>query len=274
MRWAMEQRLPLVQKAVLLVLADHARGGHRCWPSVARIGEMAGCKDRAVQGAIVELQRAGLILRLPADGRSTTYVLSVTDVATPAEYAPQHDVQGSDPAPPQNMHPTPAEYAPPPPQNMHPNLLREPIKLKQEEDAPCVASPADAADHADMGVSATGDPRGKRLPPNWQPDSLDRAFAVGLGLDVDATAAEFRDFWHAVPGLRGRKADWSATWRNSCRRASERQATRSPARASSPGERRQASNGAVELLLRAKDRAGLADTHHPLLKLEGCAHVH
>jgi hypothetical protein len=31
-------------------------------------------------------------------------------------------------------------------------------------------------------------------------------------------AERFRDYWLAVPGARGRKADWGATWRNWCRR--------------------------------------------------------
>ena len=49
-------------------------------------------------------------------------------------------------------------------------------------------------------------------------------FAVGLGLNADAVAAQFRDYWHAQPGAKGRKADWDATWRNWCRREAERAA--------------------------------------------------
>lgn len=29
--------------------------------------------------------------------------------------------------------------------------------------------------------------------------------------------AEFRDYWLSIPGAKGRKADWFATWRNRCR---------------------------------------------------------
>lgn len=39
------------------------------------------------------------------------------------------------------------------------------------------------------------------------------------GLDVEAETERFADYWRAVPGQRGRKTDWVATWRNWMRRA-------------------------------------------------------
>lgn len=59
--------------------------------------------------------------------------------------------------------------------------------------------------------------RGSRLPPEWTPSPEDAGFAAGLGLDPDNAAAEFRDYWFGVPGAKGVKLDWSATFRNSCR---------------------------------------------------------
>ncbi|MFT9442305.1 MAG: DUF1376 domain-containing protein [Acetobacter papayae] len=60
--------------------------------------------------------------------------------------------------------------------------------------------------------------RGVRLSPVWQPDPALQAFACTLGLEPQAVAERFRDYWLAVPGARGRKSDWGATWRNWCRR--------------------------------------------------------
>jgi hypothetical protein len=34
-------------------------------------------------------------------------------------------------------------------------------------------------------------------------------------------AAKFRNYWHAIPGQRGVKLDWNATWRNWCIRSTE-----------------------------------------------------
>ncbi|MFT9441052.1 MAG: DUF1376 domain-containing protein [Acetobacter papayae] len=66
------------------------------------------------------------------------------------------------------------------------------------------------------------EPRGRRLPEDWQPSHEDRSFALGLGLNPTDIAAQFADWWRAQPAAKGRKADWSATWRNWCRRDAER----------------------------------------------------
>jgi hypothetical protein len=59
--------------------------------------------------------------------------------------------------------------------------------------------------------------RGTRLAVTELPDDW-RAFAVGHGVaDPAAAFAEFRDYWIAVPGQRGTKLDWAATWRNRIR---------------------------------------------------------
>lgn len=50
------------------------------------------------------------------------------------------------------------------------------------------------------------------------------AFAESLGLHNGRAIAElekFRDYWAALPGQKGVKTDWPATWRNWVRRASE-----------------------------------------------------
>jgi hypothetical protein len=43
------------------------------------------------------------------------------------------------------------------------------------------------------------------------------------GLDVDRETRAFVDYWRGVPGARGRKLDWPATWRNRLRDVSGRQ---------------------------------------------------
>ncbi|WP_210419316.1 DUF1376 domain-containing protein [Acetobacter vaccinii] len=86
---------------------------------------------------------------------------------------------------------------------------------------------ADATEHAvadarERGRESTslrsGTARGQRLPTDWQPDATQCAFAQALGLDPAAQAERFCDYWRGVPGQRGCKADWAATWRNWCRR--------------------------------------------------------
>lgn len=64
--------------------------------------------------------------------------------------------------------------------------------------------------------------RATRLPADWQPTADLVAYAAERGLDVRAVTENFRDYWMARAGEKGRKADWPATWRMWVRRDAER----------------------------------------------------
>jgi hypothetical protein len=66
------------------------------------------------------------------------------------------------------------------------------------------------------GVSKNpAEKRGERLTLETMPEAW-RQFCHDErpGLDADRVFARFRDYWIAQPGAKGRKIDWSATWRN------------------------------------------------------------
>lgn len=72
--------------------------------------------------------------------------------------------------------------------------------------------------------------RGTRIPPDFSIDDEDRKFAAGLGIPPDAVEAEtpqFIDYWISVPGARGLKLNWKATWRNRMRDIAKYRAARS-----------------------------------------------
>lgn len=58
--------------------------------------------------------------------------------------------------------------------------------------------------------------QGSRLPAGWFPSESLKAWAEKerSDLEVNAVIASFRDYWIAVPGSRGLKLDWDATFRN------------------------------------------------------------
>jgi len=67
--------------------------------------------------------------------------------------------------------------------------------------------------------------RGTRLTSGTEITDSQQKFALDSGLrlfEVDRVWAEFVDYWVGVPGSRGVKADWDATWRNWVRRVLER----------------------------------------------------
>lgn len=74
--------------------------------------------------------------------------------------------------------------------------------------------------------------RGTRLPADFAlPDDW-IAFCESERPDLNAydTGQRFADYWHAVPGAKGRKTDWLATWRNWVRNEKRQATTAAPAR--------------------------------------------
>lgn len=65
--------------------------------------------------------------------------------------------------------------------------------------------------------------QGTRLPDGWEPnpDVVAQMRSDHPGIDLRAEHAKFADYWRAKAGKDGRKADWTATWRNWIRRAAE-----------------------------------------------------
>lgn len=78
--------------------------------------------------------------------------------------------------------------------------------------------------------------RGSRLPNDWHPSEEDTAFckAERPELRPSEVAKRFYDYWIAIPGAKGRKLDWPATWRQWVR--NERQERRAVER-SAPSDK-------------------------------------
>lgn len=89
--------------------------------------------------------------------------------------------------------------------------------------------------------------RGTRLPDGWQPGPELEQFARELGLEPVAVTAEFVDYWRGVPGQRGVKLDWPATYRNRCRELAERRSVRGVRRPGQPSNARAIYEGAMSL---------------------------
>ena len=75
-------------------------------------------------------------------------------------------------------------------------------------------------------------PRGSRLPDDFPSNEcMDWCRKERPDLDPVELRDKFRDYWCAVPGARGRKADWPATWRNFVRSEFGRKARDAPKQA-------------------------------------------
>lgn len=66
-----------------------------------------------------------------------------------------------------------------------------------------------------------GSNRGSRMVPGWRPSQASIDYATDRGIIngwCEATLENFVDYWLGVPGQRGIKSDWEATWRNEVRK--------------------------------------------------------
>jgi hypothetical protein len=64
-----------------------------------------------------------------------------------------------------------------------------------------------------LDTRAAGSKKGFRLPSDWMPqDHFEETYEL----------EKFRDYWASVPGQKGCKLDWDATWRNWVKSARER----------------------------------------------------
>ena len=194
-KWAWLVQTAPTAKSVLVALADHADETGLCWPSLARLRLFTCLSERAIRNALRDLEVGGLMVTDQREGMISRYTLRIGSALPP-----RHLVPGSDDA-------TPAPAAPEPPRT-----IIEPSVNPQE-----VALRAPRAKAA---------PKGHRLPEDWAPSRDDRAFAEEKGLDPNEVAAEFRDYWTGVPGAKGMKLDWNATFRNSVRMQAKRRQTR------------------------------------------------
>lgn len=96
---------------------------------------------------------------------------------------------------------------------------------REEQGAP--ASETEAGNPVSAAPVVSRSPTGSRLPADWQPDDILRAWTAQNcpGLNIAGEVEKFRDYWLAKPGKDGRKTDWPATWRNWARRSAERFST-------------------------------------------------
>lgn len=114
-----------------------------------------------------------------------------------------------------------------------------PTPLKENNPSPPLTPPP-----------ARSNERGTRLPSPWVlPDEWAAWCREQWPTMPDAFIArqssEFADYWHSLPGSKGRKVDWLATWRRWIREAVDRQRERGARGQAPPGRMTQADAGRI-----------------------------
>lgn len=95
---------------------------------------------------------------------------------------------------------------------------RDRLAKEEQEETQCHAVSRNVTTDKDKEESKpkSRDATATRLPADWKPDDLGLAFCKSERPDLDPTqtAARFRDYWAGIAGAKGKKLDWTATWRN------------------------------------------------------------
>jgi len=173
-------------KAVLVALADHADDAGRCYPSVRRLAGMTELDRKTVISAVDYLENLGLINAQRHGGRRTHYTLTgMFELSTTSTNNGTGTRFGTGT---NNGSATGTKFGT--------RTVNNPQKKKKE---------------------------GSRLPDDWLCPAQWREWAKAHtpAVNVDREQERFRDYWIGVPGQRGVKRDWYATWRNWCRHAEE-----------------------------------------------------
>lgn len=200
-------------RSVLRVLADHAGQDHSCYLRTRLIAAETDLSEGGVRKALARLIEAGLVRvydRYDRSGKrvSNRYQVLVDGAATPPPDAEDYaDVRGV-------------------------TLSEEQGPLNEGEGQTLNEGegfPAKEASSSETSVVKGRAPRSMtatRIPEGFMPDERMRAWfteeRMAAVIDGKTEHAKFVDYWSAVPGVKGRKCDWPATWRNWMRTAAER----------------------------------------------------
>lgn len=178
-------RMPPTAKAVLVSMADNANDAGHCWPSLDAICERTCFGRTAVIAAIKWLEEAGFLVANRSNGRHTRYMVVPANQSATRTGTADEPVRQTD------------STSPPPGRDQS---ARRTLTVKNRQE------PSGERERS---------PRGSRLPADF-PTPTEIAFCRSErpDLDADLLAAKFRDYWLGVPGAKGRKCDWPATWRN------------------------------------------------------------
>jgi hypothetical protein len=187
MSWAFGQPLSGNEKVVLLAIADFANDDGLCWPSIPSIAKKACVSVRTVQRIISELLEQNY---LSVDRR-----LSADGRSTSNCY----------------------------------NLVFGGDKLSPMGDTVDTGTVTLLSPHNEPSIepSLKKNNKGGRVSDDFAPNGASHSLALKLGIDITTDVIEgFLDYWRGVPGAKGVKLDWQATFRNQLRHISKQKASK------------------------------------------------
>lgn len=192
-------------RLVMVSLANHANDDGHTYPGVGTIAREAGISARTVQRHVHHLVTTGELRPVglrPGRYGPMEYVLPAMEgrhSVTPRPESPGHKGRHSDTRQADTR------------QTARPGVTAVADRTNKEPKTPSRGTRLPDREHGGFQVTAAMREWAAREVPD---------------LDVVEATREFCDYWRAVPGQRGTKLDWVATWRNSLRMYARQRASR------------------------------------------------
>jgi uncharacterized protein YdaU (DUF1376 family) len=193
-------RLPMAPEELRIMIGATEEEWAIAWPYVE--AKFPGSKGRCRANVRLEIHRSKSQL-LTAGKKKGAQITNLKRWGKDRSAIAQRDAQRSLPYPSPSPSPSPSQ-------------------IRAVSETPDSASPPESASQAAPAGAADvpAKKRGSRISRPFFVTKAMRDWAkreAPTATDLDAITREFVDYWIAVPGQRGCKLDWVATWRNRVR---------------------------------------------------------
>ena len=186
--------------------------------SPADLGTLVGRQEHEVETLLEELAANGVYSR---DRKGRIYSRRMVRNEKKAALARKNGKLGGNPKLLKQREISSSDI---PPDRVEANPHKPEANSHKQLEPPIAPPDGGSGESSDKG-SKRKSKRGSRLPDDWSPDADLRDWArQTLGMTdpgIDFHTEEFRDYWRGVPGQRGCKLDWEATWRNRMRQIAQ-----------------------------------------------------
>lgn len=186
-------------KFILVALADYANEDHEAYPSIQTLVRKTALDRKTVQAGLNELVELGYIYdtRLRRGSTKGVKVWKLT-IERSQKWDSLSDPKNGTPSDPKNGITKRSQK-----RDIEPSSFLTTRVTKEKEKKESNEKPKNQT------------ARGTRLSPDWQPTQEDLKYIKERrpDLNIQDTSENFRDYWISIPGQKGLKLDWAATWR-------------------------------------------------------------
>lgn len=200
-----------------------AGGDGICWKSTATLARETGMSSGMVSKAKLSLQQIRTPLKkalitvsdeVNQKGGKPNHSITVTDIwlENMAHFASSQDEVAKESHSPRERASSQHEVA-----SSYGEFTSSPHEIRKEPSEEITLE--ERTQEEPQRAKPRADARGTRLPDDFCLNSSMREWASinASHVNVEVALAEFCDYWRGIPGQRGKKLDWPATWRNRMR---------------------------------------------------------